>query len=184
MLEANAVHHRVDSLTGVAALVSIAVSNLFPTFVGMDALGGLVISYMVIRAGWSNSFTSLYELADASVANDIKTKVRHEASAAVADSTQSSAKIVKVNGIKAGQTYLVDITVAVQGDLSIYASVAVENMIRKRVAQKVRGVRRVRIFFIVANEEKGYDSQDEFVEPSNVSSMPELKEHGQHHHWN
>ena len=181
VLESNAVHHRVDSLTGIAALISIAVSNLFPTFTGMDAIGGLLISWMVIRAGWGNTLTSLYELADSSISDEIKDKVRHAASQALEDSALDFASLHNVQGIKAGQNYLLEVEVAVPGSRRLEDLSRVEDVIREKVGNTVRGARRVRVRFVPMDSERG-DFVDEFISPSvSVRSTPE-PEPAHHHH--
>ena len=180
VLKSNAVHHRVDSLTGIAALISIAMSNLYPTLAGMDALGGLAISFMVIRAGWGNTFTSLEELADASVSAEVKTKVHRVTEQALADSALSAAEVRSVGGTKAGQSYLLEATVALKGSMELQELAAVERLIRERIREKVRGARRIRIRFVVADSETN-DSMDEFIAPSESGkSTPEEREYLHH----
>ena len=67
VLASNAVHHRIDSLTSIVALLTIGGAHVFTEASWLDPVGGLIISVMVIRAGWSNTMTSLLELADTSV---------------------------------------------------------------------------------------------------------------------
>jgi divalent metal cation (Fe/Co/Zn/Cd) transporter len=183
VLESNAIHHRVDSLTGIAALVSIAVSNVFPTFAAMDAIGGLVISWMVISAGWGNTRSSLNELADASITDDIKAKVRKVTTETLKDSTTADFTVLDVQGTKAGQNYLIEVELLSQDDtIELRELEDVEEKIRDAVGQRVRGARRVRIRFVTARQE-GF--VDEFIHPdvmSSVRSTPEPEE--DHHHAN
>jgi divalent metal cation (Fe/Co/Zn/Cd) transporter len=183
VLTSNAIHHRVDSLTGIAALVSIALSNIFPTLAGMDAFGGLMISYMVIRAGWGNTITSLQELADTAISDEIKKKTQTEAERAIRDCNISGAEINNVSGTKAGQNYLLDVTVAVPSECTIQETAGAEKVIRERIASKVRGARRIRVKFV--SVEDGFNAMDEFVTPLNSapsSPEPENSDHNHHHH--
>src|ERR1700712_3673203 len=132
VLESNAIHHRVDSLTGIAALLSIAVSNIFPAFVGMDGVGGLLISWLVIRAGWGNTKTSLVELADQGIDQEVKDKVQNAATKALQAMQQPEIEVRKVQGIKAGQSYLLELDLAVPQDYTVVQTRAVEEAVRSR----------------------------------------------------
>jgi divalent metal cation (Fe/Co/Zn/Cd) transporter len=180
VLESNAVHHRVDSLTGIAALVSITVSNIFPTFAGMDAVGGLLISWLVIRAGWGNTYTSLVELADAGVDSEIKDKVHRAATKALEALRQPDIVVRRVQGIKAGQSYLLELELSVPRNWTVTQTRDIEEAVRIRIGEKVRGARRVRIRF-VPNEAHD-DFEEEFISPSvSARSSPEPEEHEHEH---
>lgn len=183
VLESNAVHHRVDSLTGIAALLSIAVSNIFPAFVGMDSVGGLLISWLVVRAGWGNTKTSLVELADQGIDQEVKDKVRNAATKALAATQQSEIEVRKVQGIKAGQSYLLELELAVPQDYTVVQTRAVEDAVRGRVGEKVRGARRVRVRFVPIDS--GEDFVQEFISPSvSARSSPEPEDEHDHSHSN
>jgi divalent metal cation (Fe/Co/Zn/Cd) transporter len=172
--------HVVDSLTGIAALLSIAVSNIFPTFSGMDAVGGLAISWLVIRAGWANTKTSLVELADAGIDDEVKGKVQSAATKAIEAMSMQDIEVRKVQGIKAGQSYLLEIEIAVPQDWSVGKTSAIEDAVRTRVGERVRGARRVRVRFVPA--ESGDDFVEEFISPSvSARSSPEPDEHDHDH---
>ena len=64
VLASNAVHHRVDSLTGIVTLFAILGANFLQNAAWLDPVGGLLISLLVIKAGWGNTISALYELAD------------------------------------------------------------------------------------------------------------------------
>ncbi|KIW00141.1 uncharacterized protein PV09_08319 [Verruconis gallopava] len=182
VLESNAVHHRVDSLTGIAALVSIAVSNIFPTFAGADAVGGLLISWLVVRAGWANTYTSLVELADAGVDSEIKDKV-HRATTKALDALRlpEVVEVRRVQGIKAGQSYLLEVELAVPKSWNVAQTRSVEDAVRTRIGEKVRGARRVRIRFVP--KESKDDFEEEFISPSvSARSSPEPEDNHDHDH--
>ncbi|KAE9972181.1 hypothetical protein EG328_005146 [Venturia inaequalis] len=181
VLESNAVHHRVDSLTGIAALVSIAISNIFPAFVGADSFGGLLISWLVISAGWSNTRTALVELADQGIDQEVKDKVQAAATKALEAIQQPSIEVRKVQGIKAGQTYLLELELAVPSGYTVMQTRAVEDAVRTRVGEKVRGARRVRVRF--APSDSGEDFVQEFISPSvSARSSPEPEDEHEHNH--
>ncbi|TLD32491.1 Mitochondrial metal transporter 2 [Venturia nashicola] len=183
VLESNAVHHRIDSLTGIAALVSIAVSNIFPAFIGADSVGGLLISWLVISAGWGNTRTALVELADQGIDQEVKDKVQAAATQALGSIQQPGIEVRKVQGIKAGQTYLLELELGVPSDYTLIETGAVEDAVRKRVGEKVRGARRVRVRFVPSDLRE--DVNQEFISPSvSARSSPEPEDEHDHSHSN
>lgn len=69
VLMANAWHHRVDSMTSLVALVAITSSYFFNIQL-LDAVGGLLVSGLVIKAGGEGIISSLKELIDQSLSHD------------------------------------------------------------------------------------------------------------------
>lgn len=171
VLASNAYHHRVDSLTAFVALILIGASNVLSNAAWLDPVGGLVISLMIIQAGWGNTLDALFELADVGVESGVREKVRAQAGKALAEKyegwiqTRGRLEVRNVQGVKAGQNYLMDVEVAVPGDWSVKDTRAAEEAVRTRVGAKVRGVKRVRVRFVAAEEvgEEGGDVADEFV---------------------
>lgn len=196
VLASNAVHHRIDSLTSIVALLTIGGAHLFTEASWLDPVGGLIISAMVIKAGWTNTRTSLLELADTSLDNEIKKLVQRATTRAlVGDPLKGIAgtpggemvDIREIQGIKSGQNYLVDIELAVPGDWSVERTRAIEDAVRERAGSRVRGVRRVKVRFL-SSEHSDLDFSDEFI-GANVSprSSPEPEderdeEHEQNRH--
>lgn len=66
VLLANAWHHRVDSLTSLVALVTITGGHFFG-IQSLDAVGGLLVSGLVIKAGFNGIVLAVNELVDRSV---------------------------------------------------------------------------------------------------------------------
>jgi len=181
VLAANAYHHRVDSLTAFVALLMIAGANVLKDAQWMDPVGGLVISLMVVQAGWGNTRASIMELADSGVDDEMKNKVRRAAAKAL-EEDGSSVEIREIQGIKAGQTYLMEMEVAVPSDWSVSRTTEIEDKLRTRIGGKVRGVKRVKVRF-VPNDTGVVDFKDEFV-PADVSprSSPEPEAEEEHNH--
>lgn len=65
VLVANAWHHRVDSLTAAVAFVTVMGGVLFD-LVWLDAVGGGLVSILIIHAGWGSFKEAWYELVDRS----------------------------------------------------------------------------------------------------------------------
>jgi len=144
---------------------------------------------LVIKAGWGNTGSALLELADVDVTDDIKGSVRKVATKVLTETdfasrrvTGAEVQVQDVQGVKAGQNYLMNVELAVPGDWSVKDTRLIEEAVRERVGSKVRGVRRVRVRFVAKSEEiPGF--ADEFI-GADVSprSSPEPEEEAGHDH--
>ena len=188
VLASNAVHHRIDSLTSIVALTAILGSNIFSNVSWLDPVGGLLVSIMVVRAGWGNTGRALLELADVGIDSEIKGSVKKAALKRLAGESFASGKVQgkeievrDVQGIKAGQSYLIEVELGVPEGLTIGQTRPIEDAIREGVGAKVRGIRRVKVKF-VAKDEEARDFADEFI-AADISprSSPEPEEHEHDH---
>lgn len=187
VLASNAIHHRVDSLTSIVALATIAGSHVISNASWLDPVGGLLISFMVIRAGLANTYSSLLELADVSVDDELKAAVRRSANKALRGNVVTGlqgvqggehVKIQDIQGIKSGQNYLVDIDLSVPATYTVLDTEPIEKAVRERLGKKIRGMRRVRVKFTA---EGNQDFASEFIKPdTSHQSSPEIE--GDHDH--
>lgn len=159
VLASNAVHHRVDSLTSIVALLAIGGSHVFNGAAWLDPVGGLLVSLMVIQAGYGNTRAAVYELCDRSIDDEVKDTVKRTVTKAL---VSEEVEVRNVQGVKAGQNYLVDIELATPKSWTLEQLNSVEEVVRELVGSKVRGARRVRVRF-VAKEEGPSDFMDEFI---------------------
>ena len=153
----------------------------------LDPIGGLVISLMVIQAGWANTRSAILELADAGVDNEVKQKVQKHVLEALdgSDFASEGIEVRGVQGVKSGQNYLVDLELAVPSGWQLEKLQVVEKLVRTRIGDKIRGVRRVKIRFVPS---KGSDSDfaGEFVNAhTGPTTNPEQEDasngHGHNH---
>ncbi|OCT49242.1 Mitochondrial metal transporter [Cladophialophora carrionii] len=193
VLASNAVHHRIDSLTSIVALATIGGAHVFADASWLDPIGGLLISAMVIRAGWGNTKAALLELADVTVDSEVKSNVRRAATRALKGDRATGlepaqygeeTEVRDIQGVKSGQNYLMDIELAVPKDFTVQQMESIEDAVRQRCGNKVRGVRRVRVKFVQLDDTHATLGSD-FI-PADVSprSSPEPEDehdHGYHH---
>ncbi|KAF1838537.1 hypothetical protein BDW02DRAFT_488750 [Decorospora gaudefroyi] len=184
VLASNAYHHRVDSLTAFVALLLIAGSNVLNNAQWLDPVGGLVISLMVVQAGWGNTKQALLELADVGVDEEMRDNVRKAANRAVEGITTSSepVNVRAIQGVKAGQNYLMDVEIGAPGTWTLEQTRRVEDLVRERIGAKVRGVKKVRVRFVTnAAEEPNF--LDEFIpgDPT-AASTPDSEAEYDHDH--
>jgi divalent metal cation (Fe/Co/Zn/Cd) transporter len=169
----------VDSLTGIVTLFAILGANFLHNAAWLDPVGGLLISLLVIRAGWGNTISALAELADAGIDSEVKTSVTRAVSKSlVTMENGSEVKLREVEGVKSGQNYLIDLQIAVPKSWTVEDVRAVEEGVREVVGSKVRGVRRVKVRF-VPKEDESTSLFDEFI---SRQSSPEPEEHDHEHH--
>lgn len=147
---------------------------------------------MVVRAGWGNTGNALLELADVGIDSEIKTSVRNAAVKGLATEffaagslSGQDIEVREVQGIKAGQSYLVEVELAVPATLTISETRQIEDTVRERIGGKVRGIRRVKVKFVAKTEDE-VDFADEFIGADvSAKSSPEPEEaheHDQDHH--
>merc|ERR1711939_368468 len=184
VLASNTIHHRVDSLTGIVTLFAILGANFLHEAAWLDPVGGFLISLLVIKAGWGNTVSALYELADKGIDDEIKTSVRKATAKSfetIRDGTQ--VELREVEGVKSGQNYLVDLQLAVPKSWTVEDVREVEEGVREMVGSKVRGVRRVKVRF-VPKDDGSSTLFDEFISGDvspRESPEPEDHDHGHDH---
>lgn len=175
VLASNAIHHRIDSLTSIVALFTIGGTYMFQDASWLDPVGGLLISLMVIKAGWGNTATSLLELADTAVDEDIRESVAKAASKMLGKIQGGDAvKVRDVQGMKSGQNYLMDVELAVPGVWPINRSREIETSVRAAIGAGVRGVKRVKVRFVPLEHEE-LTFSEEFI-TSDAQANPEPKD--------
>lgn len=167
----------MDSLTAFVALFTIVASNFLEHARWLDPVGGLIISGMIVQAGWGNTKAAVLELADASVDDE----VRESALAAAAEFIASrGATIRAVQGVKSGQNLMFDVEVVVPSDWSVAQCDQIGQELRQAIATKVRGTKRVVVRFTNREAEA---FMDEFMDTESVLEAPEAREeHAGHVH--
>lgn len=137
-------------MTAFVALFTIVASHFLESARWLDPVGGLVISGMIVQAGFVNTKSALLELADVGMDEEAREGAETAAKAAM-DTTD--AEVRGVQGIKSGQNLMFDVEVAVPEDWSIAHSNEVETEIRDAIVENVKGTKRVNIRFITKGAE-------------------------------
>jgi divalent metal cation (Fe/Co/Zn/Cd) transporter len=185
VLASNAIHHRVDSLTGIVTLFAILGANFLHEAAWLDPVGGLLISLLVIKGGWGNTISALYELADKGIDSETKSSITRAVKKSIGNLRDGSqVELREVEGVKSGQNFLVDLQLAVPKSWTVEDVREVEEAVREVVGAKVRGVRRVKVRF-VPKDESSVSLFDEFISGDvspRESPEPEDHEHDHHDH--
>ncbi|KAL7267843.1 mitochondrial metal transporter [Rhizina undulata] len=159
VLASNAVHHRIDSLTAIVALLAIGGSHIFRNATYLDPVGGLIVSLMVISAGLGNTKAALLELADVGLDEEVSEALSESAGKAVLQLGEKL-KVRDVGGLKSGQNYLAEFTIEVPRGMTVESLAEIEAAVREAVGREIRGVRKVKVRFVAEGAEAG----SEFVE--------------------
>lgn len=177
VLASNAVHHRIDSLSAIVALCAIGGAHFLNDASWLDPVGGLLVSMMVINAGWGNTRAALLELVDVGLDDEMKDLIRKSVDGALALRPERLG-VRDVAGLKSGQNYLVELTIEVPVGTTVAGTSRIEEGLREVVGAGVRGVKRVKVRFV----EEGTVEQAEFVENAQALELEENHEHHDHDH--
>jgi len=177
VLASNAYHHRVDSLTAFVALITICASRFLDNAQWLDPVGGLIISGMIIQAGYGNTKSALLELADVGLEDE----VRQQAEDAIMEALQNSgAKFEMLQGIKSGQNFLLEVALSVPDTWTLHQMKEVEAVVREDVSKKVKGSKRVTVRFVDRNSAKTAFSS-EFVNETDDHDHEHDHDHAHDH---
>lgn len=187
VLASNAVHHRVDSWTGIVTLVVILLANFMRNAAWLDPVGGVLISLLVVKAGAQNTYQALGELVDQSIDEDVKKMTRKHANKALEAITEGhEVEIREVSGTKSGQNYLIDVQLVVPGTWTVEGVRDVETKVREQIGASVRGAKRVRVRFVSREAAATASEFDQFVtgevSPEVAESEAEALEHDHNGH--
>ncbi|PNP48980.1 hypothetical protein TGAMA5MH_00139 [Trichoderma gamsii] len=181
VLASNAVHHRIDSLTGIVTLFAIIGANVIENAAWLDPVGGLLISIMVLQAGLGNSKAAFLELIDQSLDDEVKSSVRKHAQRAIANVSEGhQAELRDITGTKSGPNYLVDLEMAVPGAWTVNDVKDLEDAVRTLVGGRVRGVKRIRVRFVSRDGDVNHKF-DEFIPGSARASVSEESDQEEEH---
>lgn len=179
LTEAKAYHHRVDSLTAFVALFTIVVSHFLEGARWLDPVGGLVISGMIVQAGWSNTKSALFELADVGMDEE----AREGAESAIKNVLESGkAEVRGVQGIKSGQNLMFEVEVGVPVNWSVKQANELETEIREAVSKKVKGTKRVNVRFVTLDGAQGRDAFADQFTSKESQALDEPMDDEHHHH--
>ena len=150
----------------------------------MDPVGGLIISLMVVQAGWANTKSALFELADVGIDDETTENVRTIATNAIKEVSSISeigsfddkdVELRRVQGLKSGQNYLISLEIGVPVDWSVGRLQIVEDTVRSMIRKNVKGVRKIGIKFVQSDEPVGEISNDYVNSSREGSPEPSAK---------
>ncbi|KAK9322425.1 cation efflux family-domain-containing protein [Lipomyces orientalis] len=149
VLAANAWHHRVDCLTSIVALVAITGSH-FWHLDWLDPAGGLLVSTVILQAGYASGKQAVLEIVDHSMPDDILDQARAAvANVTMQDNPLCHVEILDLRGVKSGPVMSVDVDLRISpkdgNTVTLEEANRIAKQIKLAVANGVKGVRAVSI---------------------------------------
>ncbi|ANB11770.1 Mmt2p [Sugiyamaella lignohabitans] len=160
VLVANAWHHRVDSLVSIVAVATIGSGHFF-NIGWMDPLGGLLVSSIIVRAGYNSAKSAIYELIDNNrqlMETDIhKLKSHEERIKDTLDLIGTDFILKKAELMPSGPNFLSYVELALRSDssnrsLDTFSETA--KLLREDLISHDRGLKRVYICYDGTKEDK------------------------------
>lgn len=175
VLEANAIHHRSDSLS--SGVTFLAIGGSYMGFPVLDPLGGLLVAGLIGKQGIELLINALADLSDRGVQPEVLDdfqkalqaivdeveEIEGPAAAAgkrtgVADHTiegdgggvvsESTARLLgwkDLRAVRSGVSTFVDVTLIMREDVQLKQARLVEEKVREKLTSAVKGVKEVRI---------------------------------------
>lgn len=148
VLVANAWHHRVDSLTAVVALLTVAGGNIF-NVAWLDSIGGLCVSVLIVKAGWDSFKTSIVELIDRGEKPDseIYTKFHDIITDEITNVANDDFKISKLSVLSSGAITNVYMTLTTASEYRLKELSQIESNLIHAIKKDDKFVRNIFILF-------------------------------------
>ncbi|CAL1185669.1 unnamed protein product [Candida parapsilosis] len=156
VLVANAWHHRVDSLTAIVALLTVAGGVMF-NIAWLDSVGGMGVSVLIIKAGWDTLKEAWYELIDrgeqpgSDLYNKVETIISHELQS---NAQLNQFKLKQLSVLSSGANTNINFVLLTQNkSIDLITLNKYEKTLTDLIKQDDRFVRNVSIKFEVAEDD-------------------------------
>uniref|UniRef100_V5F2T9 Cation efflux protein transmembrane domain-containing protein n=2 Tax=Kalmanozyma brasiliensis (strain GHG001) TaxID=1365824 RepID=V5F2T9_KALBG len=151
VLEANALHHRSDSLSSAVTFLAIGGSWLgFPV---LDPLGGLLVAGLIGKQGADLLIGALGELSD----RGVEPEMLQTFDAAIDEVRQRFPELLMgwrdLRAVKSGVSTFADVTVQLPNDATLRQAGEVERAVREAVMACTKGVKEVRVRLVTVDAE-------------------------------
>lgn len=113
-LEANAWHHRSDSISSIPALLAVGVAMINPALAFVDSIGALIVSLFIIKVAFDLMKPAFLELTDTGASEAEIEEIRN-----IALRVDGVCDVHAIRSRSFGSGYLVDLHVLVEDDLTV-----------------------------------------------------------------
>lgn len=137
-LKADAWHHRSDALSSIAAFIGIGGAIL--GFKALDPIASIVVAIFVAKVGIEILLGSINELMDVSVDEEQESQITE-----IANSTEGVKKLGNLRTRKHGAMAYVDLTICVEGSLTVTQGHDIANKLEKRVINEMEFVKGITV---------------------------------------
>lgn len=148
VLEANALHHRSDSLSSAVTFLAIGGSWLgFPV---LDPLGGLLVAGLIGKQGADLLIGALGELSD----RGVEPETLQTFDSAIVEVQKQHPLLLgwkDLRAVKSGVSTFADVTLQLPTDATLQQASKVEHAVRDAITKCVRGVKEVRVRLVTVD---------------------------------
>ncbi|WP_299018004.1 cation diffusion facilitator family transporter [uncultured Photobacterium sp.] len=113
-LHANAWHHRSDALSSLPVAVAVVANYFMPDLHYLDQVAALIVTAMILKAGFEILWPALLELTEAEADSEIEAKIQQ-----YADEDSDIREVHAIRSRRTGSTILLDFHLLVEPAMSV-----------------------------------------------------------------
>ncbi|KAG6903035.1 hypothetical protein C0995_007468 [Termitomyces sp. Mi166 len=148
VLLANAIHHRSDAYSSLVAFFAILGTWLFPAL-PLDPIGGLLVSFVILRQGLDLLLGAWGDLTDAGVSPKTRHSIERNLNPLI-HSTSSPSPLLGVSDLRArrsGSLLFVDLTATVSPKMTVHETSILDEKITRTLKEAHREISEVCVRF-------------------------------------
>jgi len=134
-LAASAWHHRSDALSSIPVVIVVLAARLNNDLVFLDGLGGVIVSFFIIRAGLAILHPALWQLSDSAAPKEIREELEQ-----IAKKVNGVIDIHDMRTRFQGEGIQVDMHIVVSRNLSIIEAFDIAKEVENRIYSHSSGV--------------------------------------------
>lgn len=127
-LVANAWHHRSDALSSLPAALAVAGARVHPSWVLLDHVGAVLVSFIILQAVWRIGWPAVQELVDTGATATERRRIR-----SVALDTEGVRTVHAVRTRRIGPGLAADLHVTVDGEMTVSRGHSVSEEVKRRL---------------------------------------------------
>jgi cation diffusion facilitator family transporter len=140
-LRTDAWHHRSDALTSAAAFIGISVSLIMgPGYESADDYGAIAASVLIVINGVRLLKNSLSDIMDEAPSSDFKVRIID-----IVEAIQGVKSVDNIKIRKSGLYYLVDLSIQVSGDLSVFEGHELSELVNDKLVNSDLSIQEVMV---------------------------------------
>jgi cation diffusion facilitator family transporter len=136
LIIANAWHHRSDAASSLVVLIGILGS--LAGFAYLDAVAAIVVGLMIIKMGWDYGWSSVKELIDTAVSQELLAQIEH-----VIKNIDGVQKIHQLRSRSMGNDVLIDVHIMVFPKISVSEGHYIAQHVHHALVTQIRSVKDV-----------------------------------------
>ncbi|KAF5380561.1 hypothetical protein D9615_004483 [Tricholomella constricta] len=155
VLLANAIHHRSDAYSSLVAFFAILGTWFFPAL-PLDPIGGLLVSFVILRQGMDLLLGAWGDLTDAGVSPKTRRSIERTLQPLLTstDATSQLRAIRDLRARRSGSRMFVDLTAAVSGTISVRDASTLDEKIARTLKEARKEIAEVRVKFQPLDQDK------------------------------